>query len=146
MGKRIKGRLYDTDTARVVGRWDGGAVDEAGLLVLEEALHCKTSGEYFLHGRGGEGTPYAVRRGIDSWEVGEDVIPLTEDEAKVWAERHLPDDAYEAEWDAPEDGEAVPISAKVSPAAKRALEAEARRTGEKQTQIIDRLLLGLQRD
>ena len=76
------------------------------------------------------------------WSGGSAIVPLSYDAAREWAEEHLSTDAYEAEFGTPEEGEAV-VSARVSLAAKRALEREAVRTGEPQSRVVERLLENL---
>lgn len=140
MKKIINKRKYNTDTAREVGRWSSD--DMSSYSWYMETLYRKRNGEYFLHGEGYAASPYRRRSG-GMWAAGEDIVPLEAKEAHEWAEDHLTVEEYEAEWGEPGDEEVL-ISARISLAAKRALEAEAMRTGEQQQAIIDRLLLGLQ--
>ena len=144
MKKVISGRLYDTETAREVGEWDNGLGGrDFGLEV--ETLYRKRTGEYFLHGWGGAASRYAEQVGANSWGAGAEIRPLTYEQAREWAERRLGADAYQEEFGpAPEgEGEAVHVHATVSESARRALDAEAARTGESRSAIIERLLLGL---
>lgn len=144
MKKVISGRLYDTETAREVGEWDNGLGGrDFGLEV--ETLYRKRTGEYFLHGWGGAASRYAKQVGTNAWGSGAEIRPLTYEQAREWAERRLDADAYQEEFGpAPEgEGEAVHVHATVSETARRALDAEAARTGESRSAIIERLLLGL---
>ena len=143
MKKIISKRKYNTETATEIGSWSSDAA-VSDFAWYEETLYRKRNGEYFLHGEGHAASP-SRRRSGGMWASGEDIVPLGVEEAREWAEDHLTVEEYEAEWGEPAD-EDVLISARISLAAKRALEAEARRTGEQQQEIIDRLLLGLQRD
>lgn len=94
MKKIINGKKYDTDTASCVGSWDNGyGYSEFGYF--SEALYRKKTGEFFLHGKGGAASKYAKSCGENSWSGGEEILPLTEDEAKKWAEGHLEADEYE---------------------------------------------------
>lgn len=95
MKQIIKNRKYDTDTAVKVGRWDN---DMFSLQYIEETLYRKRTGEYFLHGEGGANTRYARITGSNSWGSGSELIPLTYESAREWAEEHLSTDAYEAEF------------------------------------------------
>lgn len=46
MRQIIEGKMYDTDTAHLVGReWNG----KTGLQAYEEDLYQKENGEFFLH-------------------------------------------------------------------------------------------------
>ena len=145
MKKIIGGKLYDTETAREVGEWDNGlSGGDFGLEV--ETLYRKRTGEYFLHGWGGAASRYAKQVGTSTWGAGAEIRPLTYEQAREWAERKLDADAYQEEFGpAPEgDGEAVHLHATISEAARRALDAEAARTGETRSAIVDRLLRGLE--
>ena len=144
MKKIIGGRLYDTETAREVGEWDNG-LGGGDFHSVEETLYRKRTGEYFLYGYGGPMSRYAEPYGSSGWQWGAEIRPLTYEEAREWAERCLDADDYQEEFGpAPEgEGEAVHLHATVSEAARRALDAEAARTGESRSAIVERLLLGL---
>lgn len=62
---------------------------------VHEGLYLKRTGEFFLYGEGGPRSKYAEEISANSWSGGELLIPLTDDEAKEWAERHLSGDDYE---------------------------------------------------
>ena len=49
MKKIIKGKVYDTDTARELASWANGG-NWRDFSHLEETLYRKKTGEYFLHG------------------------------------------------------------------------------------------------
>ena len=142
MRKIINNRLYDTDTATLVGHWDKDlSVTDFGWY--SEDLYRKRTGEYFIYGEGNAASPYR-QRSYDMWAAGEQIVPIGYDEAREWAEKHLDADEYEAEFGpVSEDGGDAVVSARVSVAAKRALEREAQRTGESQTAILERLLMTL---
>ncbi len=94
MKKIIKGKVYDTSTARAVGAWDNGIYGD--INAIAETLYQKRTGEYFLHGEGGARTLYASASGDNHWSGGESIIPLTWEAARSWAEEHLSADDYEA--------------------------------------------------
>ena len=48
-----------------------------------------------LFGEGGARTRYARQVGSSTWSGGEEIRPLTIDEAREWAEKHLSADEYE---------------------------------------------------
>lgn len=94
MKKIINGRKYDTETAQRIGyRSNGGGWRD--FSHVEESLYRKRTGEFFIHGEGGPMTGYARSTGQNSWSGGEDIIPLTEQEAREWVERYLDADQYE---------------------------------------------------
>lgn len=110
MMKIIKGRKYDTATAREVADWANN-YDYRDFSHCSETLYCKRTGEYFLHGVGGPATKYAVSAGQNSWSGGEKIIPLDYEEAREWAEKHMDGEAYEAEFGAvEEDGSRAAIT------------------------------------
>ncbi len=99
MKKIIGGKRYDTETSAEVGRWRNG-YDMGDVHWMQETLFRNSKGAYFLHGVGGERTRYAKKekKTEDMWSGGAELIPMTEDEAKQWAEERLTVDEYEAEF------------------------------------------------
>ena len=91
MKKIINGRKYDTETATKIDVWDN---NRAGFSFCYEALYCKKTGEFFLHGAGGPMSKYAESCG-DNRTTGETIIPLTEQRAKEWMENHSTAEDYE---------------------------------------------------
>ena len=104
MRKIINGRTYNTETSRPIGTRDNGG-NYSNFSWCEKTLYRNTKGAYFIHGRGGAMSEFATRRG-DDVGPGEKIEPLTEEEAKVWAEKHLTPEEYEAEWGEPEEADA----------------------------------------
>lgn len=92
MKKIINGKKYDTDTAECVGYWSNGY---SGFQRAEERLFRKKTGEFFLHGEGGAMTIYSESYGNEI-SGGNEIIPLSEEEAREWAERNLDVEEYEA--------------------------------------------------
>jgi hypothetical protein len=75
MKKKIKGRVYDTEKAREVGKH---AVSYFGdSYGYEEIMFCKNPSEFFLFARGGKDSQYPE----------EEIIPLSLEEARNWLER-----------------------------------------------------------
>ena len=96
MRKIINGARYDTDTAKRLGYWENGP-DIRDLFWCSETLYRTKAGKYFLHGDGGPGSRYA------NAPNGEQIIPISEDGAKAWAEKNLDGDAYEAAFGSVDD-------------------------------------------
>lgn len=94
MKKIINGRKYDTDTAKCLADWESG-YGHGDFRYVEEQLYRKKTGEFFLYGEGGAMTEYAESYGNETYG-GEKIIPLTESEAKEWAESRLDCDDYES--------------------------------------------------
>lgn len=95
MKKIIGGRVYDTEKARELGTY-ANAGSWRDFNHFEETLYQKKTGEFFLYGEGGPMTRYAEPTGQNSWSGGDRIMPMTYDEAKVWAEEHLEADEYES--------------------------------------------------
>lgn len=93
MKKIIGGKKYDTDTAKEVGSWDSSH-SVLDFHYFREALYRKRTGEFFLYGEGGAMSRYAVHYG-DGWGYGERIEPLTEEQARRWAEKRLDVETYE---------------------------------------------------
>lgn len=106
MKKIINRKLYDTETAQEIAfRSNGGSWSD--FSHLEETLYRKKTGEFFLHGEGGPMTCYCEHTGPNYVSGGEQIIPMTYDEAADWAERHMDADAYQAVFgEITEDGDA----------------------------------------
>lgn len=68
----------------------------SGFGTCSETLYRKRKGEFFLYGEGGPMSKYGVAYGDNEWGYGEEIRPLTVDEAKAWAEENLDADEYEA--------------------------------------------------
>ena len=88
----INKRLYDTETATLIGRYNNG-YDFGDFNYIREELYRKKNGEYFIYGRGGARTKYSESDG-DCMSSGSRIIPLTIEEAEKWAEAHMSADDY----------------------------------------------------
>lgn len=109
MKKVIYGSLYNTETAKLIGKWDNGQY--GSLDYCAEELYRTKSGRYFKFGQGGARTPYACQSAGGSWRSGELIVPLTESAAREWAEDHLSgDDCLKAFAAVDEDLHTVAVS------------------------------------
>lgn len=141
MKKIINGKVYDSETAKLVGHWN---LDESvtDFSWYEEDLYRKKTGEYFIHGSGNAASKYA-EHAYGSWEGGAAIIPLTFEQARDWAEEHLEADEYIAEFGDPGEGdEDVQILVKVSPRAKAILDELRSREGITLSQAVERFIMG----
>ena len=92
MKKIINGKMYNTETAKYLAAWwNGLGCNDFGYVY--EDLYKKKTGEFFLHGRGGANSKYAERYGR-CFSDGEAITPLTEEEAREWAEKKLEVEEY----------------------------------------------------
>lgn len=94
MERKINGRRYNTETAKRLATFEA-PINPADMDYYTETLCRNKFGAYFLHGQGGARTRYAKRIGKDNWASGENVVPLTEDEAKKWAEESCDTATYD---------------------------------------------------
>ena len=101
MKKVIRGRLYDTEKAVLIGEFYDEAKPGDDLDFYIEELYKKRTGEYFLYGRGNAGSKYSVWHG-NTASGSEKIIPLTYQQAQEWAEENLPRAVYENEFGIPE--------------------------------------------
>ena len=92
MKKIIAGRLYDTDKAEEIAKFDNDYW-KTDYHWYEETLYKTDKGNYFLYGQGGALTKYRYHC-ADGYTAGEDITPLTLEEAKEWGEAHMNPDYY----------------------------------------------------
>jgi len=102
MKKIINGKKYDTETAQLIG--GAGYSERRDLYYWREVLYRKKTGEFFLYGEGGPNSKYSRKIGQCTWSGGEQIIPLTLDEAQEWAEKYLDAEKYEEVFGRIEEG------------------------------------------
>lgn len=95
MNKVIRGKRYNTETAKLVGTWEANEPENSDFWEKEE-LYQKRSGEFFLIGQGGAQTQYARFSMGGESKPGIELRPIEPEEASDWAEEHLTADEYEA--------------------------------------------------
>ncbi len=99
MKKVISGTRYDTEKATLVGEANNigrGADSTTDHKWWDAGLYrAPRSGRFFLAGRGGPMTIFGYSVGNNSWSGGEDIIPLSEEDAQAWAEENLPTETVE---------------------------------------------------
>jgi hypothetical protein len=92
MKKIINGKKYDTATAECIDSVGEGYVGD--FSHWREQLCRKRNGEFFLYGWGGPSSRYNRAVG-NGWIGGEEIIPMTDDEAREWIERNSDAEVYE---------------------------------------------------
>lgn len=99
MKKIINGKRYDTEKAILIGEYDNlghGADSISDFRYWEGSLYrTPRSGRYFLAGKGGPMTRFSQSAGQNSWTGGEDLIPMSQEEALEWAEAYLDPEVIE---------------------------------------------------
>lgn len=93
MKKVINGRLYDTDTAKIIDSFNNG-LPCTDYSYFSETLYQKRTNEFFVYGHGGAASHYRECRenGVTGGEV---ITPLSVDEAKKWVENNSTAEIYE---------------------------------------------------
>lgn len=92
MKKIINQKRYNTDASTLVLEWqpDNFPADDPKHVEFNR-LYRKSTGEYFIHGKGGAMSPYAdmknAKKGIIS--AGEMLIPVSLEEATEILEKHM---------------------------------------------------------
>lgn len=125
MRKIINGKVYDTETAALVGHWSNGRSDGDYIGV---DLHRKKTGEYFAAKQFGE---Y-----VSDIFYAEQVTPMGYEAAREWAESHLDAEEYEQEFGTPEEGDAV-ITCRISAGAKAEIDRRRAESGKTIAQVIE---------
>lgn len=92
MKQIIKNKVYNTNTAKKMGTFRE-LEDSGDFNYYEVSLYRKKTGEFFLHTYGEPKNKY---RKIAGYSDLARIIPLTYDEAKVWAEIALTAEQYES--------------------------------------------------
>lgn len=140
MRKIINGKLYDSDTAKSIG--SDSYSNPRDFNYWCEVLYQKRTGEFFLFGEGGPMSRYSRSMGDNSWSGGEQIIPLSYDKARKWAEEHLTVDEYEAAFGLPdENAEDVVLYAKIPAALMARLKEKAMTEKKSITETVTDILL-----
>lgn len=132
MKKIINGRVYNTDTAGLVGMWNNESAKD-NAKIIRESLYKKHNHEFFIH---------KVVIVHDDKTNAEYLFPITYDEAKSFAKAKLKAEEYAAVFEVPETGdtnETITIKVTLTRTAKRLIDSEARRTNGTIGGIISRL-------
>lgn len=92
MKKIINGKLYNTETAEMVGEYEKGRFRNDSGWYREE-LYRKRTGEFFLFGEGGGTSKYSAYL-VDAKDDGSKIIKLSIGEVKSWMEEHESVESY----------------------------------------------------
>lgn len=132
MRKRINNKIFDTDSAELLATYKGGS--------CVERLFRKRTGQYFLHGIGNEDSSYAVWNG-NSVSGGEQIIPMTEIDAKEWASLHLTQSDYDRIFN-PTECARTSVMLSLPTHAAHVLKKAARERGMTASAVVARLIMG----
>lgn len=140
MKKIINGKKYDTDTAERIGYWEN-IPDVRDFSQYSEDLYRKKTGEFFLHGEGGPMTKYARSRGQNEWSGGEEIIPLSYESARKWAEEKLDADDYEKVFgEVAEDESRKAVTLSLAADTAETLRREAAKKGVSMSALVEELI------
>jgi len=139
MKKVINNAVYDTATARLLGKHDNGYLPN-DFHYFEEELYRTKSGKYFLYGSGGGLSRYGEWHG-NSGGSGEKIMPMSYDEASEWAQENLDGDEYIQIFGDPEDGATIQTAFTISTAARKKLDKIRAETNESMSAIVERLIM-----
>ena len=140
MKRIIKGKVYDTATAKELGWWEN-IQDVRNFNHFSETLYRKRTGEFFLYGKGGPSTKYSQRVDQNCWSGGEDIIPISVDNAREWVEDHLEAEDYEKIFGAvSEDEEDILLTFKAPAALDRKLQDKATALGISKSELLRQLI------
>lgn len=139
MKKIIRGRQYDTATARLIGSWDNGR-GYNDLDYVEETLYIKRTGEYFIAGRGGAASKYAQIDG-NMMAAGSRITPVTFDYACTWAEEHMSAAEYVSAFGTPDEEEKQYFNCGLPAPIMRLLKDAAAKEDQSMGDIVARLIV-----
>lgn len=127
MKKIINGKKYNTETAQKMGERD--SEHEVNDF---ESLYRKKTGEFFLHS-------YCEGGGLNGG--GDQIIPLTEREAKEWAEARLEEPECEAIFGRVKENRSDKIvNLTITVRSHEILKRIQSRTGKTMGEIVDELI------
>jgi hypothetical protein len=92
----INGFRYDTDKADVIGKASSGGSTRDFSHWEATLYRTKRSKNFFLAGWGGPMSRYSRSIGQNETSGGEQIDPMTKEEAMTWAEQYLDADEIEA--------------------------------------------------
>ena len=93
MRKTIKGKQYDTATAKRVG-FIAADVPDSDPAYWRDELFMKRTGEFFLATVGGKASKYRKPWGLKDWVGSTAITPISAEDARVWVKEHLTEQDY----------------------------------------------------
>lgn len=139
MKKIIDGKLYNTETAKFLG--EDSYSNASDFAHWSEELYQKRTGEFFLYGEGGPMSRYAQTIGQNEWSGGEQIQPLTVENARQWAEEHLSADEYESIFgEIAEDDSKKTVTFSIATDAVEILSRLASETGKTKSELVEEMI------
>ena len=103
MRKIIDGKLYDTETAQEVCDVSASTVGSTDFHYDDTHLYVTKKGNFFIAGRGGVYSRWAMSYGPERVGGGSGIIPIDIDRAKKMAESRLTPERYQVFFGEPEE-------------------------------------------
>lgn len=139
MKKVINGKLYNTETSKFLG--EDSYSNPSDFNYWLESLFQKRTGEFFLYGEGGPMSRYAQTTGQNEWSGGEQIQPMTAENARQWAEKHLSADEYEAIFgEIAEDDSKKNVTFSIAQDAIELLARMAAETGKTRSELVEEMI------
>lgn len=139
MKKIIDGKLYNTQTAKLLGEDSYSNPSDFNYWI--ESLFQKRTGEFFLYGEGGPMSRYAQTTGPNEWSSGGEIQPLTAENARQWAEKHLSADEYESIFgEISEDDSKKNVTFSLTKGAIELLARMAAETGKTRSELVEEMI------
>lgn len=101
MKKVVKGKMYNTDTATLLGIYT--YMHPGDFRYEYEEMYRKKNGEFFMVCEGGPASRYSISEGNTTYGTVNNFFPITDDEARKWIEKNLDVDMYIALFGEPEE-------------------------------------------
>ena len=141
MKRIIDGVTYNTETATLIYR-DALEGSWNDYKWQSESLYKTRSGRFFLHGEGGAGTKYGKAVSTTSRAGGEQIKPISEDDARRWLEQfEAPDEICPELFPGAEETETESvIYLRVPSFLKTKLEAKAKEQGKSLNALLMRTI------
>lgn len=93
MKKIINNKLYNTDTAELLGQKEWG--EPMDFYYIFESLYRTSKENFFLYRKVGAGSEFAKPIGNNSWVPREDIEALDKEQARNWAIDYLEQSKFE---------------------------------------------------
>ena len=139
MKKIIEGRLYNTETAKLLGEDSYSNPSDFNYWI--ESLFQKRTGEFFLYGQGAPMSRHAPTTGQNERSGGAPTQPMTAENARQWAKQHLSADEYESIFgEIAEDDSKKNVTFSITKDAIELLARMASETGKTRSELVEEMI------
>ena len=92
MKKVIEGKVYNTETAKLLGEYSYSLCTDSHYY--SEELYRTKNGTYYIYGEGNALSKYGQYERGYGYDPGETIKVISEDEARAWSEEHMSAEEY----------------------------------------------------